>query len=69
MDNKTNNIQSEIQIENDDIEFYYDNYKNEKRMLYIQNILTKTKEAQDRVDRLTIMMYQRFINETEDWDN
>ena len=69
MDIKTNNIQSEIQIENDDIEFYYDNYKNEKRMLYIQNILTKTKEAQDRVDRLTIMMYQRFINETEDWDN
>lgn len=35
---------------------------------YIQNILIKTREAQERVDRLTIMMYQRFIMETEDWE-
>jgi hypothetical protein len=34
---------------------------------YRENILTKTREAQERVDRFTIMMYQRFINETEDW--
>jgi len=36
---------------------------------YRQNILTKINEAQERVDKLTILMYQRFIMETEDWDN
>ena len=36
---------------------------------YRQKIITKTMEAQERVDRLTIMMYHRFINETEGLDN
>ena len=43
---------------------------NEKQaQAYIQNILTKEREAQERVDRLTILMYQRFIMETENWDD
>ena len=36
---------------------------------YRQNLLTKMREAQERVDRLTILMYQRFIMETENWDD
>ena len=43
--------------------------KIEARKRYRQNILTKTREAQERVDRLLMLMYQRFINETEDWDD
>ena len=39
-----------------------------EREAYIQNILIKTKEAQDRVDYFTIRMYQRFIMETEGWN-
>ena len=45
-----------------------DYYSIDTSSAYIQNILIKTREAQVRVDRLTIMMYQRFIMETEDWE-
>ena len=43
--------------------------KENQAQAYIQNILTKEREAQERVDRLTILMYQRFIMETENWDD
>jgi hypothetical protein len=47
---------------------YLSKEKNQAQV-YIQNILTKEREAQERVDRLTILMYQRFIMETENWDD
>ena len=58
--------------ENNNIDYKIDSYENiqnkiKKAQDYRQNIITKTKEAQERVDRFTILMYQRFINETEDW--
>lgn len=58
--------------ENNNIDYKIESYENiqnkiKKAQDYRQNIITKTKEAQERVDRFTILMYQRFINETEDW--
>ena len=63
-----------VQTENTMIENYkFDTSliqnKIRKAREYRENMLTKTMEAQERVDRLTILMYQRFIMETEDWDN
>lgn len=67
-------IMETVQTENTMIEDYkFDTSliqnKIRKAREYRENMLTKTMEAQERVDRLTILMYQRFIMETEDWDN
>ena len=67
-------IMETVQTENTMIEDYKIDTsliqnKIRKAREYRENMLTKTMEAQERVDRLTILMYQRFIMETEDWDN
>ena len=57
-------------MDNQEVNEQHDEYyKIDTSSPYIQNILTKTREAQERVDRLTIMMYQRFIIEIEGWDD
>ena len=61
-------MDTQIPYERTDLEVAYLT-KEKQAQAYIQNILTKEREAQERVDRLTILMYQRFIMETENWDD
>ena len=61
-------MDTQIPYERKDFESAYLT-KEKQTQAYIQNILTKEREAQERVDRLTILMYQRFIMETENWDD
>ena len=61
-------MDTQIPYERKDFESAYLT-KEKQAQAYIQNILTKEREAQERVDRLTILMYQRFIMETENWDD
>lgn len=61
-------MDTQIHYERKDFESAYLTKENQAQA-YIQNILTKEREAQERVDRLTILMYQRFIMETENWDD